>query len=281
MSTGHGPLGLIFWQFALSAALMGAATLARGRGLVLTRASLTFALVVATVGTLLPSITFYLSVERLPAGIMSILISAVPILAFPMALALGQDRLAPGRVLGLLCGLAGVLLIVGPDAALPDPAMAAWIPVALLGPLLYAAEGNFVARFGMGGQDPFQAMALTSLMGLVFALPLALASGQLINPRAAWGDAEWAFLAGGVVNISTYAAYVWLAANAGAVFAAQMSYIVTASGLVWAGALLGERPSPWVGLALLFMLAGLFLVSPRERAAPGRTPERTPERTGA
>jgi drug/metabolite transporter (DMT)-like permease len=263
VSTGHGPFGLILWQFAVSSALMVAATALRRRPVVLTQPALVFGMVIALVGTLLPSTTFYLSVERLPAGIMSILISAVPLFAFPMALALRQDRLSVGRVLGLLSGMAGVGLLVGPEAALPEPWMAAWIPVALLGPLLYAMEANFVARNGMAGMDPIQAMALASLIGTGLALPLALGSGQWIDPFAAWGRAEWAFLLSATVNIATYAAYVWLAANAGAVFASQMSYIVTASGLIWASALLGETFSSIVWLALLLMLAGLFLVSPR------------------
>jgi drug/metabolite transporter (DMT)-like permease len=120
----------------------------------------------------------------------------------------------------------------------------------------------------MAGMDPFQAMALASLIGAALALPLAWGSGQWIDPTAGWGTAESAFLIGAAVNIGTYAAYVWLAAQAGAVFASQMSYIVTGSGLLWASVLLGERPSPFVWLALLLMLAGLFLVSPRETGAP-------------
>ena len=60
----------------------------------LTRPALVFGLVIAVIGTLLRSITFYLSVERLPAGIMSVLISAVPLLAFPIALALRQVRVS-------------------------------------------------------------------------------------------------------------------------------------------------------------------------------------------
>ena len=264
VSTGHEPLGLIFWQFLISSTLMGSATVLRGRSLVLTRPALVFGLVIAVIGTLLPSITFYLSVERLPAGIMSVLISTVPLLAFPMALALRQDQLTVGRVLGLLSGLAGVALLVGPETALPEPWMAAWVPLALLGPLFYAMESNFVARFGMAGMDPFQAMTLASLIGAGLALPLAVGSGQWIDPFAAWGRAEAAFLVGAAINIGTYAAYVWLASNAGAVFASQMSYIVTASGLLWASTLMGESFSSFVWIALLFMLAGLFLVSPRE-----------------
>ena len=266
VSTGHGHFGLLFWQLAIGALLMGALMALRRRPVVLTRRALTFGVVVAVVGTLIPGTVFYISVARLPAGIMSILISAVPILAFPIALALGQDRVSAGRLAGLLCGLMGVVLIALPGASLPSAAMAAWVPFALIGPLFYAMESNFVGRFGMAGMDPAQAMFLASLIGAALALPLALGTGQWVDLLAPWGAAEWALLAGAVVHVLTYAAFVWLAANAGSVFASQCSYIVTASGLVWAAMLLGESVSPVVLAALALMLGGLFLVSPRERA---------------
>ena len=76
-------------------------------------------------------------------------------------------------------------------------------------------------------------------------------------------------LAGSVVHVLTYAAFVWLAANAGSTFASQSSYVVTASGLVWAMALLGESFSSWVWLALLLMMGGLLLVQPRASSLAG------------
>ena len=273
VSTGHGPFGLLFWQMAIGAALMTAISIARSQPLRLTKPALTFGIVVALVGTLIPGTAFYISVERLPAGIMSILISAVPLMAFPMALALGRDSISAGRVLGLLLGIGGVALIALPGASLPEPGMAAWIPFALIGPFFYAIESNFVARWGMAGMDPAQAMALASGIGAVLALPLALGSGQFVNLIVPWGPAEWALLAGSVVHVLTYAAFVWLAANAGSTFASQCSYIVTASGLVWAMALLGESFSSWVWLALVLMLGGLFLVQPREQGDTLAAPE--------
>ena len=73
-----------------------------------------------------------------------------------------------------------------------------------------------------------------------------------------------------------YATYVGLAARAGAVFATQTSYIVTASGLCWSMLLLGERFSQWIWLALAVMLVGLSLVKPRAQVRLGQTvPERT------
>jgi len=91
-STGIGPFALIFWQLVICTVVLGAVTLLRGKRLLLTRHALGFYLAVALLGTLIPNFTFYVSVARLPAGIMSILISTVPLIAFPLTLALRIDR---------------------------------------------------------------------------------------------------------------------------------------------------------------------------------------------
>lgn len=262
-TTGHGPFGLIFWQLVICVLVLGGVSLMRGKGLLLTRAALVFAVVVAILGTLVPNATFYISVERLPAGIMSILISAVPMLSFPIALMLGMDRFSALRLAGLSLGLGGVALIALPGAGLHAAGLSAFIPLALVGPLFYAVEANYVARFGTAGMDAVQAMFMASLVGLILCLPLALASGQMFNPVADFGRAEAALVVSSVVHALCYAGYVWLAARAGAVFAAQCSYLVTVAGVFWAMALLGERLPPQVWVSLVLMLAGVAMVSPR------------------
>jgi drug/metabolite transporter (DMT)-like permease len=266
VSTGYGHFGIIFWQLAIGALVLGALALPGGRFRVGWQ-GLGFAALLAVIGTIIPNTSFYISVERLPSGIMSILIATVPIMAFPIALALGMDRASLARVVGLLCGIAGVALIALPQASLPDPAMVAFLPVALIGPLFYAIESNVVARAGTLGMSAVQAMFLVSLVGAGMMLPVAVTSGQFIDPLVPWGGAEWAIVAGSVAHALAYSGYVWLAARAGAVFAAQCSYIVTGTGVIWAMVLLGERFSPWVWAALAVMLVGLALVQPRRRDA--------------
>ncbi|MES2666791.1 MAG: DMT family transporter [Pseudomonadota bacterium] len=266
-STGHPPFGLIFWQLVICTLVLGAISLARGRGLVFTRPALQFYVVVAIMGTLIPNAAFYVSVTKLPAGIMSILISTVPLMAFPLALLLRIDGFSARRLIGLLLGLAGVALIALPASSLPDPAMAAFLPLAMIGPLFYAMEGTYVARFGMAGMDPVQAMFGASLVGLILCLPVTLIAGQWITPALPFGRAEWALILSSSVHAMLYAGYVGLAARAGAVFASQTSYLVTASGVFWAMALLDERFSPLVWVALVVMLSGVALVQPRSRRA--------------
>ncbi len=265
-SSGHGHFGLIFWQAITGVLVLGTILLLRRKSVPLNRRSLSFATIVALIGTIIPNSTFYISVSHLPAGIMSILISTIPLLSFPIALMLGMDRFSGRRLLGIVCGLIAVALIALPKASLA-PGMAAWLPVAMIGPLFYAIEGNFVARWGTAGLDAIQAMFLASLVAAVIDLPLVLISGQWISPMPPYGAPELALIVSSSLHALLYTGYVWLASRAGAVFAAQTGYVVTASGVFWAMLILGERFSQWVWLALIVLMIGLALVTPRPRKA--------------
>jgi drug/metabolite transporter (DMT)-like permease len=265
VSTGYQPFGLIVWQLVIASAVLGTLMLVTGRRLPRGRAWI-ICLAIALVGSILPNIATYAAVRHLPAGVMAILVSSVPMFAFPMALALGIDRFSLVRLGGLLCGLAGVALIALPEASLPGPGMALWLLVALLAPVFYALESNIVAKWGTMGLDAIQLLFGASLIGIVFAVPLGLVSGQWIDPRPPWGAPEYALMASAAISSIVYASYVWLIGRTGSVFAAQVAYLVTGAGVLWSMALLGERFSPWVWAALALMLCGLALVQPRRAA---------------
>lgn len=270
VSTGHREFGLIFWQFAICVLVLGAIALLRRTRILLSPAAVGMAALIAMIGTIIPNGVSYAAYQHLPAGIMSIVISAVPMLAFPVALLMRNEGFSTLRLMGLFCGFIGVLLIVLPGTALPGPTERLWLIFALASPLCYALEGNVVAKWGTGGLDPISLMLVSSVIGLALVLPAALASGQWIDPVRTWAAPEYALILSSVIHALMYAGYVWLVGHAGPVFAAQTSYFVTGSGVFWAMTLLGERYSAWVWLALAVMLVGLFLVRPRTvaKAAP-------------
>ncbi|WP_102107823.1 DMT family transporter [Oceaniglobus roseus] len=265
VSTGHQPLGLIFWQLTLGALILGTVQAVRGRGLPGGRRQVGFYLLIALIGTVLPNSASYAAIRHLPSGVISILLSLVPMFAFPVALAMRNEGFSKARLLGLLLGATGVILLAAPETALPDPAMAVFLPLALVAPLFYALEGNVVSRWGTHGLDPVEVLLGASIAGAVVALPLAVVTGQWVNPLADPGPPEVAILVSAVIHAVVYTTYVWLVGRAGAVFAAQVSYLVTAAGLLWAMALLGERYTGWIWAAVAVMFAGLFLVQPRPR----------------
>ncbi len=268
VSTGHQPLGLIFWQEVVIVTLLGTICVLRGKRLELGLRYWRLYLMIAMCGAVLPDIFFYLAAAKLPGGIMAIVIATVPLFSLPIALALGNETFAWRRVLGLSFGIVGILLLIGPEASLPERAMAAFIPIALMAPLLYATEGNLVAKWGTQGLDPMQVILGASMLGMVISLPLAVVTGQWINPADSFGAPELALVASAAIHGLVYAVYVWLVGRAGSVFAAQSSYLVTGCGVLWSMLLLHERYAFWIWLALGIMTIGIALVQPRRHATP-------------
>ncbi|MBT8411297.1 MAG: DMT family transporter, partial [Octadecabacter sp.] len=237
-----------------------------GGGGALTRARVPIVLAVALLGAVIPNSASYQAAFYLPAGIMAIIIATVPMFAFPIALALGADRFSLRRFAGLVLGLAGVALIALPEASLPERAMIAFVPLALVAPFCYGVEGNVVAKWGTAGLAPVQVLFWACVTGIFITLPLAMATGQFIPPPAMVSREGLAFGASALLHVCVYSSYIWLLGRAGAVFAGQVAYLVTGFGVLWSMLLLGEVYSLFVWLALLVMFAGLTLVRPRDQS---------------
>ncbi len=268
VSDGYGHFGLIFWQLVIAAVVLGAVSLIRGKRFPLGRAQLAVCVIIALIGTVIPNSASYQAIRHLPAGIISILLSIIPMLAFPVALALGLEIFNWRRLLGLMVGICGVLILVLPDASLPDPAMLVWIPLALVAPLCYAFEGNYVAKWGTAGLDPIQTLFGASVIGAIIALPLAVTSDQFIAPWFPWSAPDYALVGASLIHAVVYTSYVWIVGRAGSVFfSAQVSYPVTGFGVFCSMLILSETYSPFIWASLGLILIGVFLVQPRSKDA--------------
>ena len=264
VSTGYKHFGLLFWQLAIGVVVMSAMAIPLGLRLPFGAAQMRVYLVIALIGSVLPNTASYQAAVHLPSGVMSILLSMIPIWAFPIALMLALDRFELRRFAGLIAGLAAVLLIVLPGSQMAGAIPVFWVVVGLISGLFYAFEGNYVARWGTAGLGPIQVLWGASLVGMVIALPLALLSGQWIDPRPPYGAPEIAQVLGSVTHVLVYAGYVWLVGQAGPVFAVQVSFLVTLFGVFWARIILAEAYPPAVWIALGLMLVGMYLVQPRK-----------------
>lgn len=268
VGAGYQHFGLIFWQFVIAAALMGLVLAARGALHWPGKTQWRFAAMIAVIGTLLPNSASYQAAVHLPSGVISILLSLIPMIAFPIALALGNDRFSMRKLIGLTLGFAAVALIAINGESFGGEVSLWWVAIALIAPAFYALEGNVVAKWGTYGFDAMQTLFWASVIGLFPALFLALGSGQFIAVPSVWGAPEYAFVLSSVAHAIVYAGYVWLVGRAGPVFTAQVSYLVTLFGVFWAVTLLSESYATGIWTALALMLCGLFLVQPRGKTAP-------------
>lgn len=192
----------------------------------------------------------------------------MPLFAFPIAPALGTDKFLARRTAGLGLCLLGLLLLVGPEASLPDPARAAWFPRAMVAPFFNGIVGTYVARFAMAGIEAPQALTGVLPLGAALALPWVRALGLRVDPRPPWGARETALVASSAIHAADGLGCAWLVRAAGAVLAGQTACLITLFGIARSMLLLGEAYSPFISSALAAMLAGIYLVQPR-RERPG------------
>lgn len=270
---GYRPWGIIFWQSCVALVLLGTFNRLRGRDLPRGYAQWRVCVMVATLGTLMPHWATYSAVAHLPAGVMALILAAIPILSLPIAVALRQDAFTARRIAGLLAGFAGAGFLIAARNGLGGDSPLVFVALGAVAPLCYALNGNLLTRFGRAGLDPLQLFMGAILLVLPVAGGLALSTGQFITPTWPMSPSDLALCAVAAIHTCVYTGFLWLLGRAGAVFAAQVAYLVTGFGMVWSMLILHETYAGWVWLAFLAMLLGIFLVQPRPNAtlAPGRS----------
>lgn len=225
---------------------------------------LLYGLAAGTLGLTLPNINFTTVIRHLEAGTMSVIITLAPLATYVGALALGLERRSLLRVAGLLCGLAGALVLLVPGATVPGVDQSHWVLLAVLTPLCYAAQSLFAARYlpvGIGSQR----LARLMLFGAALTSGLAMVATDSVYLPRGLGTAEIAMLLQIAVSSVAYVILFEVLRRAGPVYFSQVGYVVTVTGVLWGVAIFGERPTPWLVLAALLVLGGLFLVSRRPR----------------
>ena len=264
VSTGHAPLGLIFWQLLISGVITFLIMRAQGRRLRYDSSALRHYFVIALLGTVLPNSFSYLAAAQLPAGIMSIIIASVPMFTMLIALGIGLERFVLVRLAGVLLGALSILVLIGPETSLPEPEKSVFVLVALVAPLCYGLEGNYISTKSPPGIDPISALCGASVVGLGICAPVIWLGGLWVDLFRPWEAPEKALVTSSMIHALVYSGYIWLVGVTSAVFASQIAYVVTLGGVFFSSLLLSERYSSWVFLALGLMIAGLLLVQPRQ-----------------
>ena len=224
--------------------------------------ALRYYLIIAIIGTLVPNTFSLIATDHLPAGIMAIMIATVPIMSLVVALLARIEKFSWARCFGILLGVSALVLIGLPEASLPDPSKAPWLLVALIAPLCYAIEGNFVAARAPIKLSPVVTLFGASLLGSVLLLPIATMTDMAVSLTLPWDISRWAIFGSAVGHVVAYSGYLFLLARAGAVFTSQIGYVVTLTGIMGAVLFLGESYGYTVWIAVAMMLAGVALVRP-------------------
>lgn len=237
--------------------------LAKGRRLPLSLRHIWFYLVCGFLGTAIPNTLSYTAYQHLPIGVNLIIISLVPMLTILMSIPLRLEKLDFGRLFGITLGVIAIILIAAPDTSLPEPGKAVWVILPVLVAISYSGENVFIAKQRPSDCDELAIMCGLSWGALCLLTPVLIFSETYVD-LTRFGPPEKAIIATALLHTVAYFGFIWLIDKGGPIFASQVAYIVTGSGVVLGIAIYGESHSPWVWAALFLMFIGLALVKPRQ-----------------
>lgn len=212
---------------------------------------------------------------KVPAGVLALGSTLTPILTYPAATAFGLDRFKIGRTLGLVLGLAGVALVVVPETSLPAPDMVPWVLLGLTVPVLYVANALLIALLKPppSGALPLAGGTLTA--GAIFMGVVMAATGDWWWFEGPMGDGDWALIMAMFVIALSFYLMIEIIRIAGPVYFTTVNFMIPLTGIGWGVLFFGESHSLWIWLALVLMLAGLFMVNRPVKAPPVKSPAAT------
>jgi drug/metabolite transporter (DMT)-like permease len=215
--------------------------------------------------------------QEIPSGFAALIIATVPIWVVVFgALLPGTPRPSRSTLLGILLGLAGIALLIGPSNLTPSgqPIRTISYVALLLSPVLWSI-GSLYSRGATLPASQLQTTGMEMLTGGVLLLLAATLTGEwtrfdvaAISPRSAAAFLYLVFI-GAIVG---FTAYIWLLKHTTPTKATTYAYVnpVVAVFLGWA--VLSEPVTPAMLIAMAIILFSVALISgvvfQRRPAAP-------------
>ena len=258
------PFVMTSLRFTIAGAILLAVCAVRGK-LRVRRADVVRALITGTTLLLLGNGTTAWTVQYLPTGMNSLLLSVCPVWMAVIAFVWGGERPTRVAVVGMLLGIAGLAMLLQPRAgAVPFvPAL-----VAVLASVSWAFGSIYQRRAGRS-ESLVMATALQMLAGGALLGVEAAVFGQWHGfdvravSGASIGGMAWLIVCG---SLFAYSAYLYTMHAASTAVASTYAYVNPIVAVILGIVLFHERFSPIEAASSAVILAGVALMM-----VPGRT----------
>ena len=250
-----------FWQALFAGVVLLALSAVFSKLPSLRRENLRVFGLVAVFGFLGPLLVVTYVADRLPAEVLTLCAALIPATTYTLTLVLRFDRFRWLSVAGVLLGFGGIVLIVVPTGSLPEAGAWVWVLFSLLMPLSAAVNNVAGARFSPVGVSALALAGGMMILAALLLLLVLLAQGELFLPTDAASSGLWALLWATAGQAITYSCFFEIVRRAGALFFAQLNYVVVAAGIFIASIYFGTALSHWVWAAVAVLVASLVLIN--------------------
>lgn len=214
--------------------------------------------IVGVLNSALPFSLLAFTALSLPAGTTAILNGTVPFFGVAVAYVWFREQLSLNRIVGLLLGFAGVIVLVGWRSAAVTPGFLLAIATGLCAALMYAIAAPYI-RLKLNGVPSLVIATGSQLSAAVFLLPLlpftqpdSLPSGNTVLSVV------------GLAILSTSLAYILyfrLIHAVGSTRALTVAYLIPLFAMLWGALVLSEAITPSMVLGGALILFGTAIAN--------------------
>ena len=259
------PFSIAFWQALSCSIVLYIVIIFKHGKLGIKKSHIQLIILLGIFGSALPNVIFYMSADKLPAGLLAISVSFIPLLTYVFAYILKIELFSFKRVIGVLLGAIALNFIIIPENSMPQRINILWILIVCIASVSYAIENLLIDLKMPDDIGPVRIACGMNLMGAILVLPFALSSSERILLEFPPASLELSILGLGLINAIAYSTFILLIQRTGPLFASQTGYVVTVGGIIWGMLLFNETHSMWVWASLLLIIWGVILVSPRKQ----------------
>ncbi len=261
----YPPNTLVFMRLALAVPPMWIVMWLSGDRMPADLKSWSMLMGVGVLNCALPFILFFWGQQYLDSGYASILNATTPLWGVVTAHFMTHDeRATPARIIGVLVGLAGIIIMVGPDAAkgLSNNLFAQL--ACIISTLFYSFAAIFGRRLSQTSMTPMVVATGQTLMAALFMLPVVLIIDQPWNMGM---PSLSATLAGATLALFStalaYIIYFRLIDRSGASNAQLVAFIMPVLAIILGVAFLGEHLKTGQILGAALIALGLAILDGR------------------
>ncbi len=219
-----------------------------------------------------------LAEQSVPSGVAALLVATVPVWMVLLDwLWRGGPRPGRGLVAGLVLGLLGIVVLVGPSALGRGAVPAGGAAILVAGSMAWAV-GSILGRELDLPRDAVLGTGTEMLCGGALLLLAGSLRGELgaLDPSAISGASALAFtylvLIGSLIG---FTAYIWLLSHTTAARASTYAYVNPVVAVLLGWAILGEALTARMFVAAAVIVAGVVLITTgRSRSSGRRRPAR-------
>ena len=254
------PLMLVEGRMLLGAASVVITAYALGISLPRSRRLWLDVTIMAVLSNVVPFALIAWAEQHIASGTASVLNASMPLFTAMLApFFIAEEGMTTSRAAGVLTGFLGVAVFSGAD--LSDIGSNALGDLAAVAAAACYAVGAVFARLRFSGEHPLSLSAGQLVAGLVLLTPVAAVVGAR-EGISLHVDSGLSLLALGVFNTGfAYVMFLWLLAEAGAVKASLVTYVIPVTGLLLGWAVLNETIGLTAFGGLVLIVAGIALVN--------------------